>query len=146
MILGRGEELSGGRNKKTLLADTLEAIFGALYIDSGYKSAFKFIQECIEPEIERVSEKRSVQDYKSQFQESCQKLWKTYPVYELVKYTGPEHDRIFWVEVSVNGKVFGRGSGKNKKAAEQEAAKAGSVTAGLGEAPDGAGLGPAPMQ
>jgi len=123
MILGHGEELSGGRNKKNLLADTMEAVFGALYLDSGYKKAFKFIKECIGPEIEKVREKGNIKDYKSRFQEGCQKIRKTYPVYELVKTTGPEHDRVFWVEVSVDGEVFGSGSGKNKKSAEQEAAK-----------------------
>lgn len=123
MLLGHGEELSGGRTKKTLLADALEALFGALFIDSGYNAAFDFIKRCITPEIARVKEKRGVQDYKSLFQEECQRRFKTYPKYRLVKRSGPEHERYFWIEVCVNDDVLGAGMGKNKKAAEQEAAK-----------------------
>jgi len=123
MVLGRGEELSGGRQKKALLADALEALFGALYLDSGYKSAFAFISRCIMPEIEKVREKKGIEDYKSQLQELCQRQFKTYPNYKLVKRSGPEHERYFWIEVSCAGKIFGPGMGKNKKTAEQEAAR-----------------------
>jgi ribonuclease-3 len=123
MLLGHGEELTGGRTKKTLLADTIEALFGALYMDSGFKSAFKFIKTCIAPEIERVKDNRGFKDYKSVFQEMCQKRFHTYPKYKLIKQTGPEHEHYFWVEVHIDGKVFGPGTGKNKKSAEQEAAK-----------------------
>jgi ribonuclease-3 len=123
LLLGHGEELSGGRTKKTLLADALEALFGALFVDSGYKAAFDFIKRCIAPEIARVKEKRGFQDYKSLFQEECQRRFKTYPKYRLVKRSGPEHERYFWIEVCVNENVLGSGMGKNKKAAEQEAAK-----------------------
>lgn len=124
LVLGHGEELSGGRTKKALLADALEALFGALYIDSGYKAALRFIERCIAPEIERVLEKRGFQDYKSIFQEECQRRFHTYPRYRLIKRTGPEHERFFWVEVLVEGCPYGHGAGKNKKNAEQEAAKA----------------------
>ncbi|MDR0526899.1 MAG: ribonuclease III [Spirochaetaceae bacterium] len=124
LILGHGEELSGGRTKKALLADALEAIFGALYIDSGYKAAFQFIERCISPEIARVQEKRGLQDYKSAFQEECQKRFHVYPRYKLIKRTGPEHEHYFWIEVLVEGRVLGQGTGKNKKTAEQEAARA----------------------
>ncbi|MDR3302292.1 MAG: ribonuclease III [Spirochaetaceae bacterium] len=123
ILLGRGEELSGGREKKTLLADALEAFFGAYYLDSGYHAAFKLIKRYIEPEIERVRNKKGYQDYKSLLQEASQQHWKIYPVYRQVKCTGPEHDRYFWIEVVINGKVFGPGMGKNKKTAEQEAAR-----------------------
>jgi ribonuclease-3 len=123
MVLGRGEELSGGRRKKALLADTLEALFGALYLDSGFDTAFKFISRCISPEIEKVREKRCREDYKSQLQSVCLHKFKTYPVYSLSGFSGPEHERCFWVEVSCDGKVFGPGMGKNKKYAEQEAAR-----------------------
>ncbi|MDR2467343.1 MAG: ribonuclease III [Spirochaetaceae bacterium] len=123
LILGHGEELSGGRTKKALLADALEALFGALYLDAGYNAAFEFIKRCIAPEIERVQEKRGFQDYKSLFQEECQRCFHVYPKYRLIKRSGPEHERYFWSEVTVAGKVFGPGMGKNKKAAEQEAAK-----------------------
>jgi len=123
LILGRGEELSGGRSKKAILADALEALIGAIYLDSGYKSAFDFVSRFISAEIERVLENRHFQDYKSLLQEHCQRIYKNYPSYRLVKRTGPEHARVFWVEVSINGEVFGPAIGSNKKNAEREAAK-----------------------
>ncbi|MDR2659809.1 MAG: ribonuclease III [Spirochaetaceae bacterium] len=123
MVLGRGEELSGGRGKKALLADALEALFGALYIDSGFKAASLFISRCIAPEIDKVRENKGKEDYKSHLQEVCQRKFKDYPSYRLAKRAGPEHERYFWIEVSCGGRTFGPGMGKNKKHAEQEAAR-----------------------
>jgi ribonuclease-3 len=123
MVLGKGEELSGGRWKKTLLADALEALFGALYLDSGFDTVFDFISRCISPEIEKARENRGVEDYKSSLQKICQRKFKAYPTYRLSKHSGPEHERYFWVEVSCDGRTFGPGMGKNKKTAEQEAAR-----------------------
>jgi ribonuclease-3 len=123
LILGRGEELSGGRTKKTILADALEALIGALYLDSGYKAAFAFVGGFIGPEIDRVREENYHRDYKSLLQELSQRLDRSYPVYRVVKRSGPEHERYFWVEVEVKGRTFGPSMGRNKKGAEQEAAK-----------------------
>ena len=123
LILGRGEELSGGRAKNAILADALEALIGAIYLDSGHKNAIAFVSRFINVEIERVLENRHYQDYKSLLQEFCQRSYRNYPNYRIVKRSGPEHSYIFWVEVNVNGKVFGPAMGKNKKSAEQEAAK-----------------------
>jgi ribonuclease-3 len=123
LILGRGEELSGGRTKNAILADAMEALIGAIYLDSGYKAASVFVSRFISVEIDRVLKNRHSQDYKSLLQEFCQSLFKKYPVYRLIKRTGPEHERVFWVDVSVNGSVFGPATGKTKKSAEQEAAK-----------------------
>jgi ribonuclease-3 len=123
IVLGKGEELSGGREKKALLADALEALFGAIYLDSGFDAAFAFISRCISPEIEKVKENRGREDYKSQLQELCQRKFKTCPVYSLSGCSGPEHERCFWVAVSCGGRTFGPGTGKNKKHAEQEAAR-----------------------
>ena len=123
LILGRGEELSGGRAKKAILADAMEALIGAIYLDSGYKNAFAFVSRYISAEIERVIENRHAMDYKSLLQELCQRLYRNYPSYRLVKRTGPEHAHTFWVEVSVNNEVFGPATGSNKKNAEREAAK-----------------------
>ena len=123
LILGKGEELSGGRTKKTILADALEALIAAIYLDSGYKNAFAFVSRFIKTEIDRVLENRHSRDYKSLLQEYCQRRFKNYPSYGLVKRSGPEHSRVFWVDVTVNGQVFGPSEGKNKKGAEQEAAK-----------------------
>ena len=123
LILGKGEELSGGRTKKAILADALEALIGAIYLDSGYKSASAFVSRLVGAEIERVLENRHYLDYKSLLQEFCQRCYRNYPVYKLVKRSGPEHSRIFWVEVYVNDQIFGPALGKNKKGAEREAAK-----------------------
>jgi len=123
LILGKGEELSGGRAKKAILADALEALIGALYMDSGYKNAYNFVSRFLKAEIDRVLENRHSQDYKSLLQEFCQKKFRKYPDYRLVKRSGPEHSRVFWVEVTVNDQVFGPATGNNKKTAEREAAK-----------------------
>jgi ribonuclease-3 len=123
LVLGRGEENSGGREKKAILADAMEALIGALYLDSGYNAVFSFLHYRIEPEIDKVMDNRHVQDYKSLLQELSQGRYKTYPVYHLIKQSGPEHARFFWMEVTVNEKAYGPGMGRNKKGAEQEAAK-----------------------
>jgi ribonuclease-3 len=122
LLLGKGEELSGGRTKKAILADTLEALIGALYLDSGYKAAFTFISRYLVSEIGRVTENDYHRDYKSLLQELCQRQYRCYPQYRLVKHSGPDHERMFWIEVNINGTVYGPGIGRNKKSAEQEAA------------------------
>jgi ribonuclease-3 len=124
LVLGHGEDLSGGRNKKAILADALEALIGAYYLDSGYKEVFAFVSRYMSPEISRVVDNKDYQDYKSVLQELSQRKYRSYPVYRLQKRTGPDHERFFWMEVVVDGKVYGPGMGRNKKAAEQEAAKA----------------------
>jgi ribonuclease-3 len=123
LVLGRGEDLSGGRTKKAILADALEALFGACYLDSGFKGAYGFVSRCISPEIDRVLDNRYHQDYKSLLQELSQRLFKMYPEYRLLKRSGPDHERLFWMEVTVHDRTFGPGVGKNKKSAEQAAAK-----------------------
>jgi ribonuclease-3 len=123
LLLGKGEELSGGRNKKTILADAMEAVIGALCLDCGYKSAFDFVSKCIEPEISKVTGANFHKDYKSILQEYCQREFRCYPEYRMVKRTGPEHDRTFWMEVQIGETVYGCGMGRNKKTAEQEAAR-----------------------
>ena len=123
LLLGRGEELSGGRSKKAILADTLEAVIGALYLDSGYKTVFAFIGRYFSPEIDRITEDDYHRDYKSLLQELCQRIFRSYPGYRMVKRSGPDHEHTFWMEVTVGGTVYGPGTGRNKKAAEQEAAR-----------------------
>jgi ribonuclease-3 len=123
MVLGKGEELSGGRTKKAILADALEALIGALYLDSGYQAAFAFVSRCISPEIDRVADAGYHRDYKSLLQELCQRSFHAYPEYRVVKRSGPEHERLFWMEVGVDNKSYGPGTGRNKKSAEQEAAR-----------------------
>jgi len=124
LLLGKGEEHSGGRNKKAILADAMEALIGALYLDSGYKAAFDFVSACLIPEIGKVTGDNYHKDYKSIFQEYCQHNFRCYPEYVMVKRSGPEHERTFWMEVRIGETVYGAGTGRNKKSAEQEAAKA----------------------
>jgi len=123
LVLGKGEEQTGGRTKKAILADALEALIGALFLDSGFKAADDFVAPRINKEIDRVLEKKGKEDYKSELQELSQRLFKNYPAYKMVKKTGPEHERLFWIEVSVNGTSYGPCVGRSKKAAEQEAAR-----------------------
>ena len=123
LLLGKGEDLSGGRTKKAILADALEALIGALYLDSGYKAAFAFVSRCLAPEIDRVADTGYHRDHKSLLQELCQRCFRAYPEYRVVKRSGPEHARLFWIEVQVDHKVYGPGMGRNKKSAEQEAAR-----------------------
>ena len=122
VLIGKGEEYSGGRTKKAILADCMEAIFGAYYLDSGYKNAQNFILKYLIPEINKVLENKHRKDYKTLLQELVQKRYKSYPRYNLVKKTGPDHDRTFWIEVRIKGEIYGPGKGKNKKEAEQRAA------------------------
>jgi ribonuclease-3 len=123
LLLSRGEELTGGRGKNAILADALEALIGALYLDSGYKAAFTFVSRFMGPEIIRVIQNRHQRDYKSLLQELTLGRFKKYPVYHMVRHGGPDHARFFLMEVAVDGQTFGPGMGKNKKNAEQEAAK-----------------------
>jgi len=122
ILIGKGEEYSGGRSKKAILADCMEAIIGAYYLDSGLKAVKPFILGNLIPEIEKVLANKHKKDYKTLLQEFAQKHYKSYPKYVVVKKSGPDHNRIFWVEVVVNGKTYGPGQGKNKKEAEQHAA------------------------
>ena len=122
ILIGKGEEYSGGRSKRAIIDDCMEAIFGAYYLDSGYKAARKLIRRLIVPEVEKVLQNRHQRDFKTLLQEFVQKTYKGYPRYALTKRTGPDHDRTFWVTVTVERRSYGPGKGKNKKEAEQAAA------------------------
>lgn len=124
LLLGKGEEQSGGRSKRAILADATEALFGAYYLDSGFEAAFRFVRSLVEPEIVKVLENRHRKDYKTMLQEYAQKYHRTYPLYKLVKRTGPDHDRTFWISCELAGSAYGPAVGKNKKEAEQSAAQA----------------------
>lgn len=123
ILIGKGEEYSGGRSKKAILADAFEAVIGACFLDSGFKNARKFVITHLKPQIDSVLEDRHRKDYKTLLQELAQKTYKTYPRYSVQKKTGPDHDKTFWMQVDVAGRVFGPGQGKNKKEAEQAAAE-----------------------
>lgn len=123
LLLGKGEEGTGGRKKKAILADCLEAIFGACYLDCGFSATYTFIMTYMERQVERVLTEGWALDYKTRLQEYMQKRYKDVPTYTLVKKTGPEHNFTFYMEVDVAGEVFGPAAGSNKKEAQQQAAK-----------------------
>lgn len=122
ILIGKGEEYSGGRTKKAILADALEAIIGAIFLDGGFREARRFVLTHLVPQIDAVLEDRHEKDYKTLLQELSQKIYRCYPKYQLVKRTGPDHDRVFWVAVDVNGTTYGPSNGSNKKEAEQAVA------------------------
>lgn len=123
LLIGKGEENSGGRQKKALLADCMEALFAACYLDSGFDAAKEFVMRYLSQQIQAVLDDDYHRDYKTSLQEYMQKRWRKVPTYTLVKRTGPEHDFTFHMEVDVNGSVYGPAKGRNKKEAEQRAAK-----------------------
>lgn len=123
ILIGKGEELSGGREKKAILGDCMEAVFAAIYLDKGFDFISKFILKLLVPEIEDVIKNRHRKDYKTMLQEYVQKTYKIVPEYSLHKVTGPEHDQKFYYCVEFKGKKFGPASGHNKKDAEQAVAE-----------------------
>ena len=122
LLLGHGEELTGGRTKPAILADCMEAIIGAYYLDSGYKAAEKYVLSFIAPAIADTFS-QGTKDFKTQLQEKFQKKTKQCPRYELISKTGPDHDQTFKVSVHLGDKVYGPVTAKSKKEAEQLAAK-----------------------
>ncbi len=131
LVLGKGEEITGGRQKKAILADAVEAVIGALYLDSGYENAEKLVKQLIVPEIRKVQADKGNKDYKTTLQEFYQKKYKVCPKYELIKVSGPEHDKTFSMKVHLGDVSYGPASGKTKKGAEQAAAKEACSALGL---------------
>ncbi|HOZ54079.1 MAG TPA: ribonuclease III [Bacilli bacterium] len=122
IMVGKGEESSGGKMKKTILADTFEAFLGAVYIDQGISKVEEIINKVVIPLIKKNSD-NFLKDYKSELQEYVQTSRKSV-VYDVINEEGPSHDRTFTVTVKVDDIVLGTGKAKSKKEAEQEAAKA----------------------
>ena len=121
--LGRGEEAGGGRERTSILADATEAVFAAVYLDGGIGAASQLIHRVLlDAEKEEAVEERR-RDYKTALQELVQRTPGRTITYRLVEETGPDHCRVFVMEVSVDGQVSGRGEGRSKKEAEQAAAK-----------------------
>ncbi|MCG1012867.1 ribonuclease III [Tepidanaerobacter sp. GT38] len=124
LILGKGEENTGGRQKSSILADTLEALIGAIYVDKNYGTAYDFIISILEMVILKSVEGEWDTDYKTALQEFLQKSDADRVLYRVTKETGPDHDKVFYVDVVWKNEVLGTGVGKSKKQAEQQAAKA----------------------
>ncbi len=122
LLIGKGEERTGGREKPSLLADTFEAVLGAIYLDGGFRAALIFINHLFLSQFEDADH-FSIQDFKTLLQEYCQGTLKTVPNYRVFREEGPDHKKIFFVEVIVQGQVVSIGKGKTKKDAQQKAAE-----------------------
>jgi len=124
LLLGRGEELGGGREKASNLANAMEALMGALYLDQGLTKARRFILGQLRPELERIRTGKIMLNYKALVQEFIQGQKKPTPVYRVVEAIGPDHNKRFTSEILVDGEALGRGMGSSKKVAENQAARA----------------------
>jgi len=123
ILLSEAENGSGGRGRASILADTLEGVIGAVYLDGGLEPARKLTERLLLREVHEILSDANLANYKSMLQEYVQGEFKTHPQYRISSENGPDHQKLFAVEVVVNGKTLGRGHGSNKKEAEQEAAR-----------------------
>lgn len=129
--LGRGEEKSGGRHKESLIANAVEALLGAIYLDGGLEAVRMVVDHLFTEAIEQAFRRKSGIDYKTRLQEVLQARQGSPPAYRLVRAEGPDHDRTYTIEVLHGGRSIGAGSGVTKKAASQQAAR--QALAVLGE-------------
>jgi ribonuclease-3 len=134
--LGKGEQLSRGQQKHSILADAFEALVAAIYLDGGFARAFEVISRLFAPFLDAIAEQEPTYDFKSLLQEYAQSRHQDMPIYEIIEQSGPDHDKTFRVAVTVSGFTT-HGTGKNKKGAEQDAAKKAylRLTSGAGQAP-----------
>lgn len=123
LLLGSGEEMSGGRDKNSILANAFEAVIAAIYSDGGLAQAANFIIRNFEETIKKSAERKTTFDFKTELQELCQGQRLSLPVYKVAGEKGPEHEKIFEIELLIGDKLYGRGAGRSKKEAEQIAAE-----------------------
>ncbi|HPO46034.1 MAG TPA: ribonuclease III [Spirochaetota bacterium] len=123
LLMGKGEELSGGRTRPSILANSLEAVIGALYLDSGLKDCKKLVLSLLKSDIERIDSMESYRDPKTTLQEYVQKKYRERPLYEIIAESGPDHQKQFTVRLVVAGKSVAEGTGASKRGAEMEAAR-----------------------
>lgn len=123
LLLGRGEELSGGRTKAGNMANAMEALIGALYLDQGLAKARRFILRQIKADLEKIKKGKTVPNYKALVQELIQGQGRPTPVYRLIEATGPDHNKQFIVEILVGAEALCKGIGRSKKIAESQAAR-----------------------
>lgn len=124
MYLSKGEENGGGRDNDSLLADLMEAVLGALYLDQGFAAVQQFLEQHLYPRFEQILSDKSYKDHKSQLQELVQSKGLPTPTYQVLQAVGPDHDKLFTVAVLVGEQTYGQGQGHSKQLAQQAAAKA----------------------
>lgn len=122
LLVGRGEELTGGRAKASLLADTFEAVLAAIYLDGSLRDVYQVILQCFQEDLNTVLHE-GYRDYKSELQEYTQEKFGCVPTYIVVRERGPDHEKVFEVELAIRRQFQGLGAGKSKKEAEQDAAR-----------------------
>lgn len=123
LLLGKGEDASGGRVKRNNLADAYEALTAAVYLDRGFETVKSFVLSAFEADIQAIRDGNYSSNFKALLQELAQAEFKTLPEYEIIETTGPDHDKIFCVSVSLGEVLLAVGSGKTRKTAESEAAR-----------------------
>ncbi|MCX6731816.1 MAG: ribonuclease III [Candidatus Parcubacteria bacterium] len=125
LLLSRGEAKDVGRARQYILANTFEALVGAIYLDQGYRTVFSFLEKCVFPKIKEVIEKKLWIDAKSLFQEKAQELTGTTPTYRVLSESGPDHAKRFVVGVYLNEKIIAEAEGDSKQEAEENSARKG---------------------
>ena len=123
LILSKGEEQSGGRDRPSILSDALEAVFGAVHLDRGFRTSRALILRLLRDHLRAIERAEHEPDHKTVLQEKIQERHRTPPTYRVLSESGPDHDRTFVAQVRVGRRILGSGSGKSKKQAEQAAAR-----------------------
>ena len=124
LLMSKGEEAGGGRSNASLLADCFEAFLGAVYLDSGYANVVTILEQSLFPSIDAVLENTTYKDKKSELQEVAQAKFHATPKYELIEESGPDHDKVFVMQVRIDNQTYQTGSGKSKQLAQEDAARA----------------------
>jgi ribonuclease III len=136
LVLGRGEEATGGRSRPQTMARTVEAIIGAVFLDKGFAATERWLLKLLDPELDALRGGELADDAKSRLQHAAQRYYSTTPRYHVVSAIGPDHEKTFTIEVLLEGRPYGRGVGKTKRVAEQQAAEE-ALAAIRSERPDG---------
>lgn len=123
IILGKGERLTSGSEKDSILSGAYEAVIAAVFLDSNMNNVIKIIKKHFKEELENITSPEMMQDYKTAILVFCQEKYRVAPSYELINQSGPDHNCTFEVRIIINGEEYGRGKGKTKKEAEQRAAR-----------------------
>lgn len=123
LLMSKGEEATGGRGNRSILADTFEAFLGATYLDQGYPACVQILSQHLFTKAALVLKSETYKDNKSLLQEIAQSRYKATPLYNLISEAGPDHDKEFIMQVSIADKLYKQGSGKSKQAAQEDAAK-----------------------